>query len=322
MKKILIISSNRLGDSILSSGINSYFRSLYKESQIIFVCGPTPSELFISCKNISKVITLKKKKYSIHWILLWIKVFFNLWDCVVDLRGTAISYFLITKKRKVFSSKVKNKNDHKIVNYSKLVGKKILKPNLNLNENSNSNEYLKLIRNVKKKNPIIAVSASANWKGKQWPKSRYRKLIFELKKKKKFSNFKFVLLGSKDEIIDSSEISQGFSSKDVYNYVGLVPLSDVFLIIKECNLFIGNDSGLMHLSVAAGTPTIGLFGPSDINQYGPWGNNNLAISTPESPNQLMGGENFHHRNTSSLMLGLTTKKVEEKIIRFYEELIK
>ena len=86
MKKILIISSNRLGDSILSSGLNKFFKD--KGYDITFVCGPLPFALFRLCNNINKVFSLEKKKFSIHWLYLWIKVVFNFWDCVIDLRGS------------------------------------------------------------------------------------------------------------------------------------------------------------------------------------------------------------------------------------------
>ena len=36
-------------------------------------------------------------------------------------------------------------------------------------------------------------------------------------------------------------------------------------------MYVGNDSGLMHLAAAAGTPTLGLFGPSSASEYGPAG---------------------------------------------------
>ena len=45
-------------------------------------------------------------------------------------------------------------------------------------------------------------------------------------------------------------------------------------------LFVGNDSGLMHLAAAAGAPTLGLFGPSDDRCYAPWGANGRVLRTP------------------------------------------
>ena len=47
MKKVLIISSNRLGDSILASGLNKYFKQ--QQFNITLVCGPIPYELFKFC---------------------------------------------------------------------------------------------------------------------------------------------------------------------------------------------------------------------------------------------------------------------------------
>jgi ADP-heptose:LPS heptosyltransferase len=42
-------------------------------------------------------------------------------------------------------------------------------------------------------------------------------------------------------------------------------------------MFIGNDSGLMHLAAAAGAPTIGLFGPTPADEYGPAGPKASAV---------------------------------------------
>ena len=60
MKKILIISSNRLGDAILSSGLNKFFKE--KNYNITYVCGPLPFNLFKYCRNIDNILSLKKKK--------------------------------------------------------------------------------------------------------------------------------------------------------------------------------------------------------------------------------------------------------------------
>ena len=51
--------------------------------------------------------------------------------------------------------------------------------------------------------------------------------------------------------------------------------------MKKSDLFIGNDSGLMHLSEASNLATIGLFGPTDDKIYAPRGINCFVIRTNE-----------------------------------------
>ncbi len=41
--------------------------------------------------------------------------------------------------------------------------------------------------------------------------------------------------------------------------------------IQRATMFVGNDSGLMHVAAAAGVPTLGLFGPTQWWLYGPRG---------------------------------------------------
>jgi ADP-heptose:LPS heptosyltransferase len=48
-------------------------------------------------------------------------------------------------------------------------------------------------------------------------------------------------------------------------------------------MFIGNDSGLMHLAAAAGAPTIGLFGPTPSDEYGPAGPKASAVLADGPP---------------------------------------
>ena len=53
--------------------------------------------------------------------------------------------------------------------------------------------------------------------------------------------------------------------------VGRTDLLTAAAVLRRCTLFIGNDTGLMHIAAASGTPTLGLFGPSPVEQYAPWG---------------------------------------------------
>jgi lipopolysaccharide export system permease protein len=131
MKRVLIISSNRLGDAILSSGLNNYFKEKYKDSQITFVCGEIPYDLFRYCKDIDTIVPFKKKRYSFHWVILFIKIFFKSWEEVIDLRGSVISFLLFTKKRKIFRKNTL-RSMHKVEEITTNITGKLVEPKINL----------------------------------------------------------------------------------------------------------------------------------------------------------------------------------------------
>ncbi len=58
---------------------------------------------------------------------------------------------------------------------------------------------------------------------------------------------------------------------DAVNLVGRLSLPEAAACLRRSKIFIGNDSGLMHLAAAAGTPTLGLFGRSRASEYAPAG---------------------------------------------------
>lgn len=56
-------------------------------------------------------------------------------------------------------------------------------------------------------------------------------------------------------------------------------------LLDRCDLFLGHDTGMMHLATAVGAPTVAVFGPSDPQIYGPYGPVSSYVwrPTPESP---------------------------------------
>lgn len=65
--------------------------------------------------------------------------------------------------------------------------------------------------------------------------------------------------------------------------VGRVSLPEAAAVLARAALFVGNDSGLMHLAAATGTPTLGLFGPSRVEEYAPAGRRAGFVAAPGSP---------------------------------------
>ena len=130
MKRILIISSNRLGDSILSSGIINFLKKNNPNARLTYVCGPIPGSLFRFSMEFDNLIITKKKSFSFHWIKVWFQTFYNFWDLVIDLRGTGLSFFVLTKKRVIFRSN--EQNIHAVEQISKIIGNEKLPPKINI----------------------------------------------------------------------------------------------------------------------------------------------------------------------------------------------
>jgi ADP-heptose:LPS heptosyltransferase len=65
----------------------------------------------------------------------------------------------------------------------------------------------------------------------------------------------------------------------------------------------------MHIAAAAGTPTLGLFGPSPVEQYAPWGASTAVVQTALPPEALY-EPGYDHRTTDTLMDSLSVEMAE------------
>ena len=95
------------------------------------------------------------------------------------------------------------------------------------------------------------------------------------------------------------------------------PLPVAAACIEQCALYVGNDSGLMHIAAATGTPTLGLFGPSPETRYGPWGPHCASVRTVEGFRELVLAPDFDHLSQKSLMTGLSVDAAYEALANLY-----
>ena len=307
--KVLFITSTRIGDAVLSTSILNYLKNRFPHCSLYIATGKTAASLFKNFNNIKKIFILKKKFFKIHWLELWSRTFFNKWDIVIDLRGSIISYFLFNKKKYVYKSI--NKNIHRLDELAILMETKHLPlpwiPVLKKDMKKISKDFLKL------KNSI-AIGASANWPAKIWPSKNFVKLIHMFLKEKQFGKKKsIVFLGSSKDLKNIKKITKHLKKIKVKNLCGKLNLIEVAAHLKKCKIFIGNDSGLMHIASASGIPTLGLFGPSLESRYAPKGNNSYYIRTKKTFNQLTGAKNFDWNTKKNLMSSLSVNAVFNKI---------
>ena len=69
---------------------------------------------------------------------------------------------------------------------------------------------------------------------------------------------------------DGAETVAAAMDWPVLNLAGKTSLPQLAALLERCQLFLGADSGVMHLAVAAGVPVVALFGPSNHLAWGPW----------------------------------------------------
>ena len=120
---------------------------------------------------------------------------------------------------------------------------------------------------IDRQHPLIAIHPGSPIALKRWLPERYAELADWLIAQKRAQ---ILFVGVKDEIPITTEIQARMRGESI-NIAGKTTLTQLASILHTCNVFIGNDSGPMHLAAAVGTQTIGLYGPGDPTRFGPAG---------------------------------------------------
>jgi ADP-heptose:LPS heptosyltransferase len=103
---------------------------------------------------------------------------------------------------------------------------------------------------------------------RRWAKGNFAEIIRRLRGT---LGAKVVLTGTADESALAGELAALAGRDGIANSAGVFAPLAVAALAKRCGLFISNDTGVMHIAAAVGTPTVGLFGPQSPQRYAPVG---------------------------------------------------
>lgn len=149
--------------------------------------------------------------------------------------------------------------------------------------------------------PVVTLSPGAVGAGKAWPVSYYAELAAALAK----DGASVWVLGGPNETPLAKQIVEGSSSRVRDLTSG--DLRNAILALAAADLAVTNDSGLMHISAAIGTPTIAIFGPTSPWHWKPL-NPIAAILEPEGDDDARakarteGNDAVRHRRTEDVMV--------------------
>lgn len=265
--RILFVTSNRLGDAVLSSGVLAELVRRFPEARFTVACGAAPVELFSAMPRLERVIVVEKEPLDLHWFKLWCKTVGMRWRMVVDLRGSGLSWFLAARERRI-AGRARG-NEHRVQSFARVLGSDTpFAPEVF----PSAKALARAAELLPQPGTALALGPTANWPGKQWAAERFAELSRRLTAPgAPLADAPIAIFGAPGERSMVEPLLHALPPSQAIDLVGRVDLLTAYACLKRAALFVGNDSGLMHLAAASGTPTLGLFGPSREAHYRPWG---------------------------------------------------
>ncbi len=118
--------------------------------------------------------------------------------------------------------------------------------------------------------PIIAMHPGSGGysMARRWAPERFAQLADTL-----FHDVggQLILIGGSEEVeLHQQIMGMMQSGMPVHSFAGKGSIRVATAVLERADLFVGNDSGLMHLAVAVGTPTVAIFGLTNSDAWGPY----------------------------------------------------
>ena len=268
--RILFITATRIGDAVLSTGLIDHLLRTHPDARFTIACGPVAEGVFARMPNRERTLVVDKQRFDRHWLTLWAQTVTTIWDLAVDLRGSALTLLLPARRRLIMRGG--RRPGHRLTHLAGALGLPHMAQPVAWTAPEDRARAQALMPGEA---PVIGLGPTANWSGKVWPPERFVALFHALQA---------ALPGARAAVFAGPGTAERAMAAPVLealpgaiDLAGGLTLPEAAACLARCQLFIGNDSGLMHLAAAAGAPTLGLFGPTPASEYAPAGRRTAAV---------------------------------------------
>lgn len=256
---ILCIKEDEIGDFIYTLPVYSMLRKQYPTAQITVLCKPFGVHLLSHCPDINKATSEYK---SLE----------NQYDLIVDLRGTIASTQLAFSKKPIFrldrgTQRYKNRktgvHPHEMeTNWSIIqpivdASNQDMEPKIHLS--AKDQELADAFLKSNQIGRFVIFHTGARRILKKWPLDRVVRIMKWIHQD---FGFDCVLAGDATDAKDADEIQSQLDFK-LHIAAGKINLLGFAALCEKSELFLGNDSGPLHIATAMGTTSLGLYGPGD-----------------------------------------------------------
>ena len=297
---LILMIDRHLGNLVVSLSSIVAFRKYFKNKAVYFAFDSSYSEVVEGINGLDNIVYFPRREiYRSNFLkrtFLYLRFIHNLrrthCDVTIDLQaGVASSMVSLlsgaplrvgnsnAKRPYIYNTRVDLPvGKHKVHSYTKIaeaLGASVDDPYYRLHSSGQRRDSLIKsleLQGVSSDRPIISVHAGAGNIHKQWTTEGFAEITDWL-----FSEgFQVVFVGA-DRDLDKTKAIMSRLNHKAYDLGGRLSLGELMALFEMSSLFLGNDSGPMHLAAAVGTPVVGLFGPVDEKRWRPLSPNSVVL---------------------------------------------
>ena len=289
-RNILIIRLRRIGDVVMTTPAVAELRRAFPRAIITYLIEEPFRRLVEGHPDIDRVIAVPERQKAREFVALMRRIRKEAFDTVLDFHGGPRAWFItlfsgaIRKigyqvKYKSFIYDLKVPRDrpqgpiHSVENHLNLVRGLGVEagqaPSLKLSKPKE--EEVRRIDRIWEENhlsgsKVVAVHISAGNKFRDWGAENWAALVGELGG---LDGVKVLLVGGEADQDQEKEIRARTGGRPLA-LVGRLNLAELGEVLARASLFVGPDSGPMHIAAAVGAPIVALFGPTLPAHFAPW----------------------------------------------------
>ena len=280
MKKILIFSFSFIGDAVLSTAVIQPLRKHFPDAHITFLVGPRAVDLLATEPNIDATLVYDNRGEHAGWKgrLRLIKTLRRAkFDLVVNLRDSLTARCIGAEHWGMVRGE---SNRHAVTRYLEVLQKHGVNttdahPHLQLIKTEQTEAHRFLCEaGLTSEQLLIGIHPGGNWKYKLWDARNYAQLADILHKEQKTS---ILLLAGPNERELQAQVAEMMAIPPIL--VKTENLRSLAALISACDVYIGNDTGPMHIAAAVDTPVVALFGSTNHIRSGPYGHKHTVVES-------------------------------------------
>lgn len=277
--RILFLAHSRLGDAVLSTGLLRHLLDRHPDARITIACGPVAAGVFARMPNRERTLIVRKRRFALHWLPLWAACATTWWDLVVDLRGSAFAFLVPAGRRAIMRGG--RRPGHRLLHLAETLG---LTPAPRPVAWWSAEDEAMVAPLLPSPSGFLVLAPTASARFKMWPAERFVALAQALTAPDgPMPGAAIGVMAGPGEAERRMAEPLLAALPGATDLVGSLPIPESAALLSRAGLFVGNDSGLMHLSAATGAPTLGLFGPTPASQYAPIGPRAQAVLAKGPP---------------------------------------